>query len=118
MQFGTWEGQEIRSLDQREDWRRFNAIRSVVQAPGGEFMIETQTRMVRQLERIRQRHDREGVAVVSHAEPLRAVLAHYTGIPLDLVSRVEIHPASVSVVEVGPCPPRIHCVNATGEIAV
>ena len=79
-------------------------------------MIEVQTRMVQQLERLSQQHADEMVAVFSHADPLRAALAHYMGIALDLILRVEISPASVSIVQLGDWAPRILCINQTGDI--
>jgi probable phosphoglycerate mutase len=113
---GDWEGMTIQELHQREDWRRFNAFRSGVRAPGGELMLETQTRMVRQLDALREQHPGECIAVVSHADPLRASLAHFLGLPLDLILRFEISPASVSVVELSDWAPRILCINETGDI--
>ena len=36
--------------------------------------------------------------MVSHADPIKAVLAHFLGTPLDLLRRIEIAPASRSVI--------------------
>lgn len=116
LRMGAWEGKTLRELDEREDWRRFNAFRSGVRAPGGELMSEAQTRMVRQLNTLRERHRGECIAIVSHADPLRALVAHLMGIALDLMLRFEITPGSVSVVEWGDWAPRILCVNETGDI--
>jgi probable phosphoglycerate mutase len=115
---GAWEGKTIQELDEREDWRRFNTFRSGTRAPEGELMIEAQTRMVGQVNCLQGRHSGECIALVSHADPLRALLAHFMGIALDLMLRFEISPASVSVVELGDWSPRILCVNETGEIPV
>jgi broad specificity phosphatase PhoE len=81
-------------------------------------MIEIQTRMVRQLEILRERHAEETVAIVSHGDPLRSTVMHYLGIPLDFMLRFEISPASVSIVEWGEWGSRVLCVNGTGEIPV
>jgi ribonuclease H / adenosylcobalamin/alpha-ribazole phosphatase len=116
--FGAWEGLTFEELESREDWRRFNTMRSRVRPPGGETMIEVQTRMVRQLECLASRHPDEPVAVVSHCDPLRAVLAHYLGVPLDHLLRFAIDPASVSAVELGAWAPRIVSLNGTGDIAI
>jgi probable phosphoglycerate mutase len=113
---GEWAGQKIQELDRRDDWTRFNAYRSGTRPPGGELMIETQMRMARKIEEIRQRHNGEFVAVVSHGDPIRAALAHFLGIPLDLSSRLEIDTASVSAIELTDWPPRILCVNETGDV--
>jgi probable phosphoglycerate mutase len=114
--FGEWEGRSIEALDQDGDWRRFNAYRSSVRAPGGELMLETQTRMIAQLDCIRKQHPGATVAVVSHADPLRSVLAHYLGVPLDLLLRFEISPASVSVVQTDDWNARVLCLNQTGDL--
>jgi probable phosphoglycerate mutase len=115
---GEWEGLAIDDLDRREEWRRFNHFRGGTRAPGGELMIETQARMIRRVQALTERHPGETVAIVSHGDPLRAVVAHYLGIPLDLMLRFEISPASVSIVEVGEWGPRVLSVNErTGEWA-
>ena len=36
------------------------------------------------------------LALVSHADVLRAILAHFLGMPLDLMRRIELTPASRS----------------------
>ena len=38
----------------------------------------------------------EIVVVVSHADPIKAAIAHYTGVHLDLFQRIMIAPASVT----------------------
>lgn len=115
---GEWEGLSMAELDRRDDWKRFNTYRSGTRCPGGELMAEVQTRMVRQLGALQARHPAETVAVVSHGDPLRSVVAFYLGIPLDLMMRFEIDPASVTVVEAAEWGPRVLCVNITGESPV
>src|ERR1700676_290297 len=41
--FGAWEGLAFDALEQDPIWQRFNTYRSMVRAPGGELMLETQT---------------------------------------------------------------------------
>jgi probable phosphoglycerate mutase len=36
------------------------------------------------------------VVVVSHADPIKAAIAHYTGLHLDLFQRIVVSPASVT----------------------
>jgi len=113
---GEWQGLTMQELDKREDWRRFNTFRSGTRAPGGELMLETQTRMVRQLDRLCAKHPDEIVALVSHGDPLRSALAYFLGIPLDLVLRFEVSPASLSIVQVHDWGARVLCLNDTGEL--
>ena len=52
-----------------------------------------QTRMVVALEEVVTRHRGELVVVVSHADPIKAAIAHYTGVHLDLFQRIVVSPA-------------------------
>jgi probable phosphoglycerate mutase len=79
-------------------------------------MCEVQTRVVAELERIRKRYPDDTIAIVSHGDPIRAVIAYYAGIPLDLFLRVEIGPASVSVIAIDDYGPRILLLNDTGAL--
>src|SRR4051812_21294913 len=110
---GEWEGLAIDDLDRIDEWRRFNQFRGGTRAPGGELMIETQARMIRRVQALAQKHDGETVGIVSHGDPLRAVVAFYMGIPMDMLLRFEISPASVSVVELSEWGARVMCVNQT-----
>jgi broad specificity phosphatase PhoE len=42
---------------------------------------------------------------------IRAMLTHWLGMPTDLLLRLEIAPASISTVEIGPWGPRILRIN-------
>jgi broad specificity phosphatase PhoE len=109
--FGEWEGKSFDELDRDPEWRRFNTSRSLARPPGGELMIEVQRRMIEELDDIQREHQGEIIAVVSHCDPLRAALAYYLGTPLDLISRFEISPASVSVVRFRDGVPQVACLN-------
>jgi len=115
---GAWEGKPFNDLEECEHWRRFNAYRSGVRPPGGESMLEVQSRMMRQIGCIQQRHPDEYVAVISHADPLRTVLMHFLGMPLDQFLRIEISPASVSVVQMDRWGAKVLCMNHTPAIRV
>jgi probable phosphoglycerate mutase len=112
--FGDWTGKTMSELDADPNWSRFNTLRSITRAPGGDLMLDVQTRMVDELESLRLRHPGLTVAVVSHQDAIKAAIAHYAGIPLDLFHRFEIHPASVSVVRLSDYGPQIVCVNDRG----
>ena len=110
---GEWEGEAIDDLDRRDDWRRFNHFRGGTRAPGGELAIEMQSRMIGRVQALAQEHEGETVGIVSHGDPLRAVVAFYMGIPIDMLLRFEVSPASVSVVELSEWGARVMCVNVT-----
>lgn len=116
LEFGEWTGRTFEELEASARWRAFNSFRGGTRIPGGELMVEAQARAVAGVERLRERHAGESVAVVSHADLIRAVVAHYAGIHLDLLLRIEVGPASFSVVEVGDFGPRIISLNDTGGL--
>jgi probable phosphoglycerate mutase len=111
--FGEWEGKSFAELDGRSDWVAYNTSRSSVRPPGGELMIECQARMVREVERLAGEHPDDTIAIVSHGDPLRSLVSYFLGIPIDLLQRFEIHPASVSVAQVAEWGPRVLCLNRT-----
>lgn len=115
LRFGEWEGLTIAELESCDDFRRFNTFRSGVRVPGGELMLETQTRMVQQLICLRGLHPDDTVAVVSHGDPLRAVIAYFLGMSLDSLARLEISPGSLSIVQADGWGSRVMSLNETGE---
>ena len=51
-----------------------------------------------------EQHAGRTVVVVSHVTPIKTLVAHTMGAPLDAVFRMELSPASVSVVSFYPDP--------------
>ncbi|HLI82449.1 MAG TPA: histidine phosphatase family protein [Bryobacteraceae bacterium] len=109
---GNWTGKTFAQLEADPEWRIYNQYRGGTRVPGGEMMIETQARMVGEIVRLRQAHPRGKVAIVSHADPIRAALAFFLGMPIDFYPRMEIQPASVSVVALEEWGPVITQMNA------
>ena len=97
-EFGEWTGRTFGDLDADPRWQRFNCARSLTAAPGGELMLDVQRRAVAELIGIAAKYPDATVAVVSHGDVIRAALMYFLGIPLDFVHRLEIAPASVSIV--------------------
>jgi probable phosphomutase (TIGR03848 family) len=112
--FGDWTGSDIADVAESPAFQRFNSFRSCAPVPGGEFMLQAQARMVAGLDALRARHAHAHVVVVSHGDMIKAAIAHYAGIPLDLFQRIEISPASISMVELDAATVRILAVNDTG----
>jgi len=111
--FGAWTGRTVAELDQIEAWRQFNVFRSSAQIPDGETMLAVQTRVLRLARRLTAAHPGRTVALVSHGDVIKAALAHYLGVHLDLFQRIEIAPASVSLVQLGPYGPKVLLVNGS-----
>src|SRR5579862_3366744 len=110
---GVWENRRFDELAADPSWRLFNAFRSGTRLAGGEMMIEVQARAVAFLEKISHEYRERSVAVVTHADVIRAILCHYVGIPLDLALRVEINPASLTVLQLEEWGARLISLNNT-----
>jgi probable phosphoglycerate mutase len=114
--FGQWTDLAFSELDNDPQFKLFNSYRSSTRIPGGELMLEAQARIVNGLNKLRIQHPGETVAVVSHSDLIKSAIAYYAGIPLELFHRIEISPASVSIIELFDETARIILINHTGEI--
>lgn len=109
--FGAWTGAAFDYLDSRPDWHAWNRLRSFAPTPGGETMVAAQARALAAVARARTAHPDGEVVMVGHSDVLKAVLAHFLGTPLDLLLRIDLHPAHRCVVVVHDGDVRIEGVN-------
>jgi broad specificity phosphatase PhoE len=114
--FGDWTGRTLAELDQLPEWRAFNSFRSGIRIPGGEMMMEVLARATGEIERLQAAHPAptDVVALVSHGDVLRGIVCHALGIPPDLLQRIELSPASVSVLVREGTGNRVLLLNSTG----
>jgi len=114
--FGEWTGKSFDTLSSDESWRRFNRDRSTTRIPGGESFLEVQTRVVNGLERLSSQHTNARVAIVSHADVIKAAVGYFAATPIDLLQRIEISPCSVSVVAMDKDSVRLLTINNRCEL--
>ena len=96
---GEWAGLDFATLARDARWHSWNEHRASTCPPRGESMSELQQRVVRHIEQLRARAIGSAV-IVSHAEPIRAAVMHYRGIALDDFHRIEIEPASITMLHI------------------
>jgi probable phosphoglycerate mutase len=94
--YGEWTGQKLADLAKTDLWKVVQRAPSRAVFPGGEGLAAMQARMVAAIEAVVVAHPGELVVVVSHADPIKAAIAHYTGVHLDLFQRIMVSPASVT----------------------
>jgi probable phosphoglycerate mutase len=111
LDYGGWAGQTWDELRRDAAWAAWNADRAQGRPPGGETLGELQARVAGWLGAVRDRHPGERLAAVAHAEPIRAALVWVLGAPLAALDRLEVGPASISVVVAGDWGFRVHAVN-------
>jgi broad specificity phosphatase PhoE len=98
---GDWTGALVEELSGMDQWRWMQVAPSCARHPGGESLAEVQARMVSAVEDLRISHSGQSIAVVSHGDPIRLLLAFHTGLHIDMFQRVAIDPASISELEFG-----------------
>jgi broad specificity phosphatase PhoE len=108
LDMGRWTGVSFQKLSSSPHWETWNSKRGSTRPPGGESMRDVQRRVLDHLATIEREHPDEEIVIVSHAEPIRAAVLHYRGLPLDAFAQVRIDPGSITVL-------RLHHQN--GEIA-
>ena len=101
--YGEWQGSALKDLAKQPLWKTVQAHPSAVTFPGGESMTAMQARAVTTIRehdaRIEAEHGPGAVWVaVSHGDIIKSILADALGMHLDLFQRINVDPASVSIV--------------------
>jgi probable phosphoglycerate mutase len=105
MEFGRWDGLTFAEVaerfpDEMAEWRA-----SLDVAPGdGESFRAVEKRVLAALEGLLDRYAGRTVVVVSHVTPIKTIVSHVVDAPLESLFRMELAPASVSVVSFYPSP--------------
>ena len=99
VEYGDWTDRPLKPLTRTKRWPVIQARPSLVTFPDGESIRAAQVRAVDAIEGIVARHRRGAIAVVSHADIIKAVVSFYLGQPLDLFQRLVVSPASVTVLQ-------------------
>lgn len=115
--YGKWAGRKLGDLYKLKSWRGLFVAASRFRFPEGETLDDVRHRAASAVEDLAARHPKDKIVVVSHSDVIRVLLAHYLGMPLDLVHRLDVLPASVSVVDLPKgAPPRVGVINHVADI--
>ena len=98
MEFGTWDGLTFAEVAEqhRDDLDAWLGSLDVA-AGGGESFRVVEERVLAGLQRVLDAYAGGTVVVVSHVTPIKTLVAHALDAPLEAVFRMELTPASVSV---------------------
>jgi len=111
---GEWAGVPLSQLARKPEWATVQHYPSGFRFPGGESIPEMSARMVGSVKALAHAHPGQGVVIVSHADPIKAVLAEALGTHLDLFQRIVVSPASVSAISYSETGPNVVLTNWTG----
>ena len=113
---GEWTGRELKAVRKLPEWKVVQHHPSGFRFPGGESFLDIQNRMVATVHRLTAAHPGGTVVAVSHADPIKAALAHALGAHLDQFQRFAVSPCSVSAVVQGDGVPMVLTVNSVGDL--
>jgi probable phosphoglycerate mutase len=116
VRYGDWQGQPVAALSRRKMWHIIQEYPSRAYFPNGETLREVQIRAVNAMEAMAVRHPRDMVVVVSHADVIKMLLAHYLGMHLDSFQRIVVSPASISAIQLGYARPYVVSLNDTAHL--
>jgi probable phosphomutase (TIGR03848 family) len=113
--FGTWTGRNLGELAKLPEWQQVQRYPSGFRFPEGESFLQMQERACDAVRTLVTGHPGEAVVAVSHADPIKAVVAEAMGTPLDLFQRIVIGPCSVSAILYARSGPVVLAVNSMGD---
>jgi len=98
MEFGTWDGLTFAEVAERHKDDLDAWLGSLDIAPGGgESFRQVEERVLAGLDRVLRERPGQTVVVVSHVTPIKTLVTHVLEAPLTSVYRMELTPASVTV---------------------
>jgi probable phosphoglycerate mutase len=115
LDMGEWTGLPLATARKRKEWSTIQRYPSSFRFPGGESFVDMQARMASTVDRLRAEHPGQMVVAVSHADPIRALVAHAMGTHLDLFQRIVVSPCSLTGIAYGSEGPVVLMVNATDD---
>ena len=113
LDIGKWTGMALKDAGSKPEWKAVQQHPSGFRFPDGESFTEMQTRITSAIDRIVARHAGHIVVAVSHADPIKAAVAHALGTPLDLFQRIMIGTASISAIAYRPSGVAVLTVNSS-----
>ena len=113
---GDWTGRKLGELRKLKAWSTVQRYPSGFRFPGGESFLEMQSRIAGTIDDLATQHRGETIVTVSHADPIRALVAHAMGTHLDLFQRVVVSPCSVTAILYTSGGPVVLAVNSTATL--
>lgn len=114
--YGEWQGRALGELAKEKLWSLVQTQPSAAVFPGGESLAAMQARSVAAIRRhdaaFEAEHGPGAVWVaVSHGDIIKSILADALGMHLDLFQRINVNPASVSIVRYSTTRPDVVATN-------
>lgn len=109
---GDWSGRTLKQVTRFKLWKVCQEQPSQFQFPGGETFVDTQQRIVQELDALAKEHDEKDIiACFSHGDPIKLAIAYYLSMPLDSFQRVGIDTGSMTILRLGNSRPHLGPIN-------
>jgi probable phosphomutase (TIGR03848 family) len=114
--YGDWQGRKLGDLAKEDLWKIVQTQPSAAAFPGGESLATMQARSVAAIRRhdaaFEAEHGPGAVWVaVTHGDIIKSILADALGMHLDLFQRINVNPASASIVRYSASRPDVLATN-------
>lgn len=111
VRYGDWTGRSLKALARTKLWQTVQRYPAVMEFPDGETFRAVQTRAVNAIESLTRKHPKQALAIFSHGDVIKLLLAHYLGMPIDLFQRIAINTGSISQVRLTGAMPLVIKLN-------
>ena len=118
VRYGQWQGKSLRVLRRRKLWNQIQNVPSLSSFPDGESIRYAQSRAVGAVEKILVKHPKSCIVLVSHADVIKMILAHYMGLALDLYQRIVVDTASISELYISYDGVKVIRINQTTKVSI
>ncbi len=113
---GEWTEKPLTRLYRAREWPTVQRWPGGFRFPGGESFSEMSVRSMDAVLSLVAEHPGQTIVAVSHADPIKAIVAAAAGVPLDLMQRLVVSPCSISALLFTAGGPVVLCVNSTGSL--
>jgi len=113
---GRWTEKPLTRLYRTREWPTVHRWPGGFRFPGGESFAEMSVRAMDAVLGLVADHPGHTIVAVSHADPIKAVVAAAAGVPIDLMQRLVVSPCSISAILFTAGGPVVLSVNSTGSL--
>jgi probable phosphoglycerate mutase len=113
---GQWTEKPLTRLYRTREWPTVQRWPGGFRFPGGESFAEMSVRAMDAVLALVADHPGQTIVAVSHADPIKAVVAATAGVPIDLMQRLVVSPCSISAILFTAGGPVVLSVNSTGNL--
>ena len=111
IQYGKWVGKTFNEIEKERAFQLYNTFPSRARVPGGETLWEAQQRAVAFVEKLRRERKSGRFLLVSHADVIKVIVAHFLRMDLNDFQRMKIDNGAISLIRFDGSSERVLAIN-------